>query len=120
MPETDQPKAACRRTRTTATQTDTFSRGDAEGKPAEDAGGPDELVADDAILEEGEAGGYQADDVQPQRWRRRAGRGLLKSRAAPVAPGRRQAGRQLPWKPNGTRRGTLAAAIGPAATSWAS
>jgi hypothetical protein len=60
MPETDQskPPPAADDDRY---QTDTFSRGDAEGKPAEDAGGPDELVEDDRILKEGEAGGYQTD-----------------------------------------------------------
>ena len=42
-------------------RTDTFSRGDAEGAPAEDPGGPDELVDDDRILEAGAAGGYQTD-----------------------------------------------------------
>jgi hypothetical protein len=42
-------------------QTDTFSRGDAEGVPADDPGGPDELVEDDRPLEAGAAGGYQTD-----------------------------------------------------------
>jgi hypothetical protein len=42
-------------------QTDTFSRGDAEGAPADDPGGPDELAEDERPLESGAAGGYQTD-----------------------------------------------------------
>ncbi len=41
-------------------QTDTFSRGDAEGAPAPQSG-PDEVADDPRALEAGEAGGYQTD-----------------------------------------------------------
>ena len=59
MPEPDQPEPPGGDD--DAYQTDTFSRGDAEGAPAEDPGGPDELVDDDRILEAGAADGYQTD-----------------------------------------------------------
>jgi hypothetical protein len=42
-------------------QTDTFSRGDAEGMPVADPGGPDELAEDERPIEAGAAGGYQTD-----------------------------------------------------------
>jgi hypothetical protein len=42
-------------------QTDTFSRGDAEGAPAQDPGVPDELAQDERPIEAGAAGGYQTD-----------------------------------------------------------
>jgi hypothetical protein len=42
-------------------QTDTFSRGDAEGAPADEPGGPDEVAQDERVLEAGAAGGYQTD-----------------------------------------------------------
>ncbi|HWF78763.1 MAG TPA: hypothetical protein VN694_16480 [Caulobacteraceae bacterium] len=42
-------------------QTDTFSRSDAEGAPAEDPGGPDELAQDERPIEAGAEGGYQTD-----------------------------------------------------------
>ena len=42
-------------------RTDTFSRGDAEGAPADDPGGPDELAEDERPIEAGAAGGYQTD-----------------------------------------------------------
>jgi hypothetical protein len=58
MPETD-PKAPP--DDDDRYQTDTFSRGDAEGKPAKDPGGPDEVAEDPRMLEAGAAGGYQTD-----------------------------------------------------------
>ncbi len=42
-------------------RTDTFSRGDAEGVPAEDAGEPDAVTGAEPIVEAGAEAGYQTD-----------------------------------------------------------
>lgn len=59
MPQSDQPKPPAGDD--DRYQADTFSRGDAEGVPAEDRGGPDEVAQDERVLQAGEESGYQTD-----------------------------------------------------------
>jgi hypothetical protein len=64
MPEQDQSQPKVGKTEPgekDGYRTDTFSRGDAEGVPAEDAGEPDAVTGAEPIVEAGAEGGYQTD-----------------------------------------------------------